>query len=61
MEKVQEESKTIADVIEETTKSVVGISKLKSAGESILSTSDESQLGLGTGIIVTENGYILSK
>ena len=60
VEKVQEESKTIADVIEETTKSVVGISKLKSAGESILSTSDESQLGLGTGIIVTENGYILS-
>ena len=60
VEKEQEESKTIADVIEETTKSVVGISKLKSAGESILSTSDESQLGLGTGIIVTENGYILS-
>ena len=60
VEKVQEESKMIADVIEETTKSVVGISKLKSAGESILSTSDESQLGLGTGIIVTENGYILS-
>ena len=60
VEETQEKSKKIADMIEETTKSVVGISKLKTAGESILSTSNESQLGLGTGIIVTENGYILS-
>ena len=60
VEKVEEKSQTIADVIEETTKSVVGISKLKSAGNSILSNSNESELGLGTGIIVAENGYILS-
>ena len=60
VEKVEEKSQTIADIIEETTKSVVGISKLKSAGNSILSNSNESELGLGTGIIVAENGYILS-
>ena len=60
VEKMQEESKKVADVIEETTKKVVGISKLKSAGNSILSKSTEKELGLGTGIIVTENGYILS-
>ena len=59
VEKVEEKSQTIADIIEETTKSVVGISKLKSAGNSILSNSNESELGLGTGIIVAENGYIL--
>lgn len=60
VEKVEKKSQTIADVIEETTKSVVGISKLKSAGNSILSNSNESELGLGTGIIVSDNGYILS-
>ncbi len=60
VEKVEEKSQTIADIIEETTKSVVGISKLKSTGSSILSNSNESELGLGTGIIVAENGYILS-
>ena len=60
VEKVEEESKTVADVIEETVESVVGISKLKNAGDSIFSNSTESQLGLGTGVIVTENGYILS-
>ena len=60
VEKVEEKSQTIADIIEETTKSIVGISKLKNAGKSILSTSNEAELGLGTGIIVAENGYILS-
>lgn len=60
VEKVEEESKKVADVIEETTRKVVGISKLKNAGNSILSKSTETELGLGTGIIVTENGYILS-
>ena len=60
VEKVEEESKKVADIIEETIESVVGISKLKNAGTSIFSESTESQLGLGTGIIVTDNGYILS-
>ena len=60
VEKVEEESKTVADVIEETVESVVGISKLKNTGSSIFSNSTESQLGLGTGVIITENGYILS-
>lgn len=60
VEKVEEESKKVADEIEETTRKVVGISKLKNAGSSILSKSTESELGLGTGIIVTEDGYILS-
>ena len=60
VEKVQEKSHTIANMIEQTTKSIVGISKLKNTGNSILSSSNESELGLGTGVIVTENGYILS-
>ena len=53
VEKVEEKSKTIADIIEETTKSIVGISKLKNTGNSILSTNNEAELGLGTGIIIS--------
>ena len=60
VEKVEEESKKVADVIEETTRKVVGISKLKNIGNSILSKTTESELGLGTGMIITEDGYILS-
>lgn len=60
VESEQESSKKVADIIEETTEKVVGISKLKNAGSTILSKSTENELGLGTGIIVSENGYILS-
>ena len=60
VEKAKENSETVADIIEKTTEKVVGISKLKSPGNSIFSKSTESELGLGTGVIVTEDGYILS-
>ena len=60
VENVKENSTKIADIIEQTTESVVGISKLKNVGGSIFSSSDEEELGLGTGIIVSKNGYILS-
>ena len=60
VENVEEESTKVADMLEETTEKVVGISKLKSAGNSIFSSSEESDLGLGTGFIVTEDGYIVS-
>lgn len=60
VENTEEKSETIADMLEETTQKVVGISKLKSAGNSILSKSTENELGLGTGFIVTEDGYIVS-
>ena len=60
VEKVTENSKNVADTLEETIKSVVGISKLKNTGNSIFSSGNETSLGLGTGVIVTEDGYILS-
>lgn len=60
VEKVEEKSKKIADVLEETTQKVVGISKLKEPGNTILSKITESELGLGTGVIITEDGYIIS-
>ena len=33
--------------------------KIKSHSNSIFSTTSENELGLGTGIIISSNGYIL--
>ena len=61
VENVEQESKTIADVLEKVSQSVVGISKIKSHSSSIFSSNGSyNELGLGTGIIVSSNGYILS-
>ena len=60
VENIEEKSRKISDVVEEVTHSVVGISKLKNAGNTIFSNSNEASLGIGTGLIVTDNGYILS-
>ena len=50
----------ITKVLEDTIKCVVGISKIKNTGSSIFLNNSTSELGLGTGIIVSENGYILT-
>ena len=60
VENMQEEGQKVADVLEEINEAVVGISKLKNTGNSILSNSTEAELGLGTGFLVTDDGYILS-
>lgn len=61
VENVEQASQTIADVLEKVSQSVVGISRIKSHSNSIFSSSGSyNELGLGTGIIVSNNGYILS-
>lgn len=55
-----ENMEDVSDILNKTTKSVVGISKLKDIGNSILQNTSEDELGLGTGMIVSNNGYILS-
>ena len=61
VENVEQESKTIADVLESVSQSVVGISKIKTHSNSIFSSNGSyNELGLGTGIIVSSNGYVLS-
>ena len=60
VESVEENSKNVADILENTMESIVGISKLKDNGHSIFSNNNETSLGLGTGVIISENGYILS-
>ena len=52
----KETSKTIDTVI----KSVVGISKLEDNGNSIFLGNSEQKLGLGSGVILSDNGYILT-
>lgn len=56
---ISKESKVI-DMLDEITNCVVGISKLSNAGGSILSNVSSDELGLGTGVVISENGYILS-
>lgn len=47
-------------MIEEVSNCVVGISKLKNKGSSIFLKDGTTKLGLGTGMIVSEDGYILT-
>lgn len=56
----KKEEQNITEVLESVTKSVVGISKIKNKGNSIFLNNSASDLGLGTGMIVSENGYILT-
>lgn len=39
---------------------IVGISKLKQIGTSVFVSGAEEKLGLGSGVIITDNGYIVS-
>ncbi len=54
------QNKEVADVIEKTSQSIVGISKIKNVGNSIFLKDGTSGLGLGTGMIITDDGYILT-
>lgn len=60
VEEKQENLNSIEDILDEATHSVVGISKLQSTGNSIFIEKSESKLGLGSGVIVSKNGYILT-
>jgi serine protease Do len=57
---VQLDEEDATKVLEKTIKCVVGISKIKNTGSSIFLNNSTSELGLGTGMIVSENGYILT-
>lgn len=54
------QSKEVVDVIENIGQSIVGISKIKNVGNSIFLKDGTSGLGLGTGMIITDDGYILT-
>lgn len=54
------ETKNRVDIIEEAMKSVVGISMLKANEESMFDIAITQKWGLGTGIILSEDGFILT-
>lgn len=56
----KEEDITITQMLETVTNSVVGISKLKNNGNTVFSEDGITQMGIGSGVIVSESGYILT-
>lgn len=60
VQNVTSNSTSISDMIEHVSKSVVGISKFQNKSNSIFSNNSGDVIGTGTGIIVSDDGYILS-
>jgi len=54
------EQEKIVNILEYSCKCVVGISKIRNVGESILDNNATTNLGLGSGIIVSNDGYIVT-
>lgn len=60
VKKEEDNQNDISDVIEEINNSVVGISNIKNKGNTIFLENGIASLGLGTGFIVSQNGYIIT-
>ena len=54
------EDLSITEMLENTTNSVVGVSRLKENGNTIFTENGISQMGIGSGVIISEKGYILT-
>ena len=52
------EPEDINSSLEDISKSIVGISKIKNKGETALGLNGAQELGLGSGVIFSSNGYI---
>jgi len=59
-EEVEVDIEDISTTIEKASKCVVGISKIQSLGSVVFTSNSSEQLGLGSGIIVSKKGYILT-
>ncbi len=55
-----EENKNISSILEKTSETVVGISKLQSVDMSFFSLEAAKTYNLGTGVIISKKGYILT-
>lgn len=53
-------NESISEIIEKVNKSVVGISRIKDKGNTVFLNNSTTTLGLGTGFIISENGYVLT-
>ena len=52
--------KDVSSILENASKCVVGISKMQGLGSSVFTFNSTEELGLGSGIIVSRKGYILT-
>ena len=59
-EEIENNNENISSIIENGSKCVVGISKIQSLGSSVFTQNSSEELGLGSGIIVSRKGYILT-
>lgn len=59
-EGVSYRNEDVTVTLEHAVECVVGISKIKNMGTSILDGDSAETLGLGTGMIISENGYIIT-
>lgn len=59
-EKVFSEDESIIDNIDDVLKSTVGISLIKPTGENIFDINVAEKWGIGTGVIISDKGYILT-
>ena len=57
---IEPEKETISEMLENVSQSVVGISKIITNDTGIFSINSEKTLSLGSGIIISEDGYILT-
>ena len=57
---VKEEDEEDTNIIEDVTDTIVGISKIRETGDTIFLSDGATSMGLGTGIIISDNGYILT-
>lgn len=55
-----EEQNDVENMLEDVMDSIVGISRIKQQGTSIFLNNATEELGLGTGMIVSDKGYILT-
>lgn len=60
IEETKNDNTNTVKSVEDAVESIVGISKLKQSGSSIFVNNAEQKLGLGSGVIITDNGYILT-
>lgn len=60
VEEKNKEDYTITKMLETTTETVVGVSKLKDNGKTVFIQDGVSKMGIGSGVIVSEKGYIIT-
>ena len=57
---LENKKEEVENMIERATKSIVGISRIKQNDSAVFVENSEAKLGLGSGVIISDNGYILT-